>query len=255
MNSTKDVSSTKWNVSLLRFTLFPHQNYEHDNEWWMKIFGYSPDNYNFDRKINRHHYESDFQEGLMNLDLNPLRIDFNYFANKLTTFTQVCDLNLGLIEDVIPKFISSINNFLNLENCPNAQRIAFGSTFFIGTKSRKTGYKVLSQYLPKIEIDPENSRDFLYQINRRRPSSVIDGLLINRLTKWLVVQYQTGLIPDPNTGQRPLSFDEKEYSVNVDLDINSQPDYNSVITPKTQSTLLDEFVMLSKEIAEKGDVP
>ena len=253
--SEKDISSDNWNVQKLRFTLFPHQTYEFDLEWWIKIFGTESESYKFDRRLNRHHFEGEFHDGIMNLDINPLRIDFNYIANKTNSISQMCDLYLGSIDDEFPIFISSINDFLELENCPNAHRIAFATTLFIPTESRTTGYKLLSKYLSTVEIDPENSSDFMYQINRRRSSSIVEGLLINRLTKWHVIQYQSTLLSSPPSGQRVYSLEDNEYSVNVDLDINSQQDYKSILDPNVQALLLEEFVNFSIEISEKGDIP
>jgi hypothetical protein len=250
----KDISSENWNVQKLRFTLFPHQTYEFDQEWWIKIFGTESESYKFDRRFNRHHYEGEFNDGIMNLDINPMRIDFNYISNKTNSITQMCDLNLGVIDDKFPIFISLIKNFLELNNCPNAQRIAFATTLFIPTESRITGYKLLSKYLSTVDIDPENSSDFIYQINRRRSSSVVEGLLVNRLTKWHVVQYQSALLPSSPGGQQVFSLTDNEYSVNVDMDINSQQDFKSVLDPNAQALLLDEFVNFSIEISEKGDI-
>ena len=255
INPLSEPSTDKWNASLIRYTLFPSQMYEINNDWWNKLFETPPDNFNFNRKINIFHFDGEFQFGLMNLDISPLRIDFNFISPKSNSPSELSDFNLGLFEDVVKVFSSVILKFLQIDNCPPAQRIAFGSNCFIATESRISGYELMDNYLPNIDIDAENSRDFLYQINRRRQSKVVDKLSINRLSKWRVIEH--GFLPIPNGGQTKqplLDFFEKEFSLNLDLDINTQPDYTSEFTPTDQEELLAELIELTREILLDGDI-
>ena len=52
------------------------------------------------------------------------------------------------------------------------------------------GYEALASLLPTIRVDPANSEDMFWQINRPRRSKVITRK-INRLSKWSVIQSRT----------------------------------------------------------------
>ena len=246
---TKDI----WNVNSLRFTLFPDQQYSFVEDDWKKIFDKSPDSFSHNLKTNLQHYEGEFFEGLMNLDLTPLRIDFNYLPTGPVPPSGIDDLNLGLLDDIVPDFVTSINKFFDSGNCPRAQRIAFAANYFIPTATKVSGYILLNKYLPKVEIDPNKSSDFLYQINRPRKSKVINGLEINRLTKWRVIEYQ-GISPQIKLGNQGNLSINKEYSMSLQMDINSQADYPSEIEPATQKGLFGELVGFSREISDNGDI-
>lgn len=253
-NPSIEPSKKSWNVSLLRFTLFPFQAYEMDENWWNLIFETLPDNENYNRKVNVHHYDGEFKSGLMNLDLSPLRIDFIYISMKSNSGSKMADINLGLFNDVMGKFFSIISKFLILDNCPTAQRIAFGCNCFIPTETRISGYELLDSYLPKVEVDSVNSSDFLYQINRRRQSKIVSNLSINRLTQWHVAQYGSAIISQAHNGQQLIDLNEKEYSVNLELDINSQQDNMSELNRDTQIKLLEELIIFAEEISLNGDI-
>lgn len=252
-NNDLEKLNSKWNVNTLRFTLFPSQPYSINEESWKKIFGNPPDSYSHNIKNNKRHYEGEFGNGVMNLDLTPMRVDFNYVPKSSVPPSEMFDLSLGPVEEVAQEFIFSMNKFLEIKDCPFAQRIAFAPSYFMPTETRMSGYKLLDKYLPKVEIDPENSSDFLYQINRARESKVVNHLLINRLTKWRVVQYQS-IIPQNMKGVHLELSTNKEYSLSLEMDINSQANYKQEFDLETQRKLFNEFIELSREILSSGDV-
>ncbi len=58
-----------------------------------------------------------------------------------------------------------------LAGCPPLVRLALGVTVHELMHDRVSAYRRLAEYLPSVVIDPENSSDFAYQINRPRQSS------------------------------------------------------------------------------------
>jgi hypothetical protein len=253
-NPPNIVSTTNWNVNSLRYSLFPKQNYVIDNDWWMKIVGTSPENISINQKISAHHYEGEFHAGLLVIDLNPIRIDINYIATKLNYPNQQGFLSLGLFDKVVSSFIPSIHSFLKLDNCPAAQRIAFGVTLFSRAESKESSYLFLSEYLKnKIVIDPKFSRDFLYQINRPKKSTTIDDLEINRLSKYFALKFQT-IVTQPFSGLPPQNIIDGEYTANLEIDINTQGDYSLELSRDQQLHLLDELVNLARDISIQGDI-
>src|SRR5436190_1193852 len=80
-------------------------------------------------------------------------------------------------------------------------RLAFGAVLAQPTEDRHSGYVQIAKYLPSIRLDVDGSSDFLFQINRPRPSRVgIENLLINRLARWSVLIFKTFGVTLEKTG-------------------------------------------------------
>ncbi len=120
---------------------------------------------------------------------------------------------------------------------------------------RPTGYRLLAQYLNNVKIDPDNSSDFHYQINRRRVSKNIAGLLINRLSKWSVTITKFSQFALGPVIQEFVISNHDHISANLELDINTVPEHQTLIFREQMPTIFMELIELASEIAEQGDVP
>src|SRR5262249_18400556 len=143
------------------------------------------------------------------------------------------------------------------QNCPKMKRLALGSTIRLIVEDRIAGYKQLSAYLP-FAIDGDQSSDFLYQINRKRQSSVVPSLTINRLTQWSVAALTrlTGQLTIGTSGLLPdmRKYDSKS-ACQATLDINTDPEYQACFEKNQVKDLFNEFVELALEIGTRGDCP
>jgi hypothetical protein len=68
-----------------------------------------------------------------------------------------------------------------LEMTPEVNRIAVGEEWSFPVANKEAGYVGLGHFLPNVDIDPFESRDFLYRINRPR---LFGEMWINRLSTW-----------------------------------------------------------------------
>ena len=133
-------------------------------------------------------------------------------------------------------------------------RIAFGAVVLFPVATRRDGYVSLSQFLPDVTLDPDNARDFLFQINRRRPSrSGIKGLEINRLSSWSVAQLR--VITQPMTQPSAQREHPPSYACRLELDMNTAPEHRGSFVPPQSAAIFDELVALAREILEVGDRP
>ena len=68
---------------------------------------------------------------------------------------------------------------------PTVQRLAFGEFFFLSATSKLEAYEKLSLRLPHLRLNPANSSDLFYRINRTR-QVLIGGkeVGVNRLGEW-----------------------------------------------------------------------
>jgi len=118
---------------------------------------------------------------------------------------------------------------------------------------RPSGYRKLGSYLPGIQIDPEGSSDFLYQINRPRKARLnIPSLRINRLSNWSVSRIDIGGQFGAQTIELPGL---EQYACRLELDINTAPDFQEILVREQLRSTFEELVDLGKEIAARGDIP
>jgi hypothetical protein len=121
---------------------------------------------------------------------------------------------------------------------------------------RQSAYRRLAQFLHAVEIDPEGSSEFAYQVNRPRKSRAVEGLQINRLSKWsatLLVPFGLSFIPPGGAHLGKLG--DGETTCRIELDINTDPEYKGDLNHALSSALLKEFVDMAMEIVTAGETP
>ena len=138
-------------------------------------------------------------------------------------------------------------------------RVAFGANLVQPANDLQDAYLKLNGYLNNLQIDPENSLDVFYQINRPRESAIIQQLRINRLSKWSVMTQATSeIVVQLNPGveeQVSLRPTTQRYASSLELDINTIATYEQVLPQPQLNSLFDELMDWGKEIAGSGDVP
>lgn len=194
-----------------------------------------------------------WEQGWLSLEGSPIRVDWRLGVNPEYREISTEIPSLGDFESVQDQFEILMMRWI--KKSPPLSRLAFGAILNLPVENLAEGYRLLGNYLPKVEIDPEKSRDFLYQINRRRPSrSGNEGLEINRLTKWSVSQLRAGIIDlSPEHGHF-METAEPLIVCRLELDINTAPEFKSGLKKMKLSKLFDELVELGMEIARNGDI-
>lgn len=246
---------SSWQTELLRLTLFPSPAAQIVTPtWWSDLVGKAPDSSISHPTEGEQREEGQFKDTKLVLHIQPTRIDWWFGHTGLDQGDwEVGDFLMNApFQDALEVFSNLMLRWFELETCPAAQRLAFGAILHKPVENHQEGYQQLSNLLP-FELDPNGSIDFLYQINRPRPSnSEIEGLIINRLSKWAV----------ENKRRTRLSLGNKATEIVVDasiacrleLDINSAPDFQHELRGGL-AQLFREFIELGQEISEKGDIP
>jgi hypothetical protein len=136
-----------------------------------------------------------------------------------------------------------------LVDCPLLQRLAFGAALYLPVEDMEEGCRELRACL-HLELDLANSGDFLYRINRRRPSQCgVPDLPINRLSQWQLPLLE---VRERDPGQSwPLI---RRLVCQLELDINTAPEFSGLLRRESYGRLFDELVTFGEEIAENGDV-
>lgn|SRR5574341_33157 len=244
-----------WDVNVLRLTLFPApiQIGGHGN-WWQTLVGEPPLKVMSEPRIGSYQATGPFRQAtlILNIDLQRIEWVLTPSESELGSFPRI----LSGFEEGIELFYNIANAWYDSGIAPPVVRLAFGAVLFAPVESHADGYSRLSAYLP-FELDPEHSSDFLYQINRRRASQTgIGGLIINRLTRWSVAT--TGQVHfrlSPRSGESIQQHSPPIYACHLELDINTDPEFEGELSAAQQESVLKELVALGREIAQEGDIP
>ena len=247
--------SLQWKAESFRFTaMFPVGELQVE-DWWTNAVGDEPETATT-RKGGEKKQEGPFHNGQLRLSVRPERIDWLFSGRYAGPDKEENDSLpiLGPVEESLGVFKGIVEKWLGSETCPTAQRIAFGAVLLSPVDSREVGYQQLATYLEGITLDPANSQDFSYQINRPRTSGVGDlDIVVNRLSKWSVAIVQTGGLV-LGAGKVTFVGGTQALACRLELDISTDARYGGHLNPTHMKDLLEELISLGLEIASKGDV-
>jgi hypothetical protein len=253
---TKIESAAIWQVVDLRLTAFPEQPIDTRGElnWWQNTLGESPESKTVHPKSGQFREEGPFENEVLALKIDQLRIDWT--LTRPQDEIPVEELpTIGGFSIVTEKFTKLMRKWLE-SDCPELDRIAFGAVLMLPVQNRKAGYELLVDHLPNVTIDPENSQDFMYRINRPRSSALnIPGLLINRLCTWSVSRIVNAMMKiEPTRHGSERRIIQEFYGCRLQLDINTSENFEGPLPPHHIVDILDELVSLGTEIALRGDL-
>lgn len=245
-----------WRAQVLRFTAFhSSQDDISPSDWWAELVGESPDAETTKPKQAIITAEGSYKDGRLTLTKSPAVIDLRF---QLPTGIQPSEVGgirtIGAFQNLYPDFIDMGKRLFDIDSFPAVSRCAFGAELALPVKNQAEGYVYLASYLPAVQIDANNSRDFVYQINRRRQSRLdIPELTINRLNSWGVMRAQRGTINVLDPNQQPSAI-ETFWACKLDLDINTWQEFKGDLPRENYSEILDELLGMGIEIVNEGDL-
>ena len=158
---------------------------------------------------------------------------------------------IGPFREKIDWFIELLSPWL-AHHCPPLLRLAFTGKLLQAAATHQEVYRNLRDHLhlPPELFDPNPPNDFFLQINRRRNSTVVPGLEINRVSAWSKLNIAVSGEPRPMT---PFQWPDKCYGA-VELDMNTVPERAELLPHESLPRLFQELKSLGIEIAERGDI-
>jgi hypothetical protein len=242
----------EWQVLHTRLTVFPMLDAtSRSQEWWQEVTGAEPDE-TVTRKGSGT-VKGAFGPDTLVLNMDPERIDWVLQPSEeaVRALAGVPDfVILGPASEIIERFSAIATKWLALPDVPLIARMAFGAVLIHPEADRQSAYRLLPEYLP-VKVDPESS-DFLFQINPPVvPSATgVDGLLINRLSKWGVAR-QT--VSGFNVAGSKIPIPASEAcALSVTLDINTSPAFSGPVPQDRLLAVYRELVSAGQHVAETG---
>ena len=251
--ATRIATSRELNTESLRLTAFLAPSAQVGNlTWWADLIGTQPETRTSKPSRGESTEAGPVGDCTLTLSVRPGRVD--WFLTKRVPEGALPEGNwAGRFEDTLGVFVPLMARWVAV--CPGLVRLAFGSVVHEPVPDRGTGYRRLAQLLPDVRLDPEHSEDFMYQINRPRQSVVIDGLKVNRFSRWsaAVLVPLMLVLEKEHVVQQQVSPGEN--TVRTELDVNTDPGFASELPAASLPQLFGELQNLTVELLTKGDIP
>ena len=256
MNWQEDMGKeeVEWQVQGMRATTFhaPESAPLVSEHWWEAVIKEIPQQVVRRPREEVVHQSGVFEGRQLTLSGRPDRVDWNLqgmdsgLAQPMqeTPTTDTFSAALDSLRGVAKGWLSV---------SPEATRLAFGAILLIWKENLASAYQELSRYLPNVNLHGVESPDFHLQINRPRTSKSLEGVRINRLTKWSVNQVGAVSIGIGAGRTRPtLVSGPRRLACRLELDINTAPESGEPFSRDDAVLLFSELTALGREIAGQG---
>jgi hypothetical protein len=245
--------SAEWLALQTRLTTFHTEGADAPDlvSWWQEAFGSEPE------RAESRHTEQSFQVSgplagnQLTVDSSPGRTDFVLEPGGVPVRTINADWSVpstGLHYEATGAMVEPVGHWLKT-GAP-VHRLALGALLLMPSKDLISVYRLLSNFLPGINLDGVSTPDFLFRVNRPRNSRRRPDTIINRLAAWSTAHGQSITI---GADQRQLTTGPVQYAAHLELDINTQTRRETSFRPEISFELLQELIELATEIAEQGD--
>lgn len=243
--------SLDWQVESLRVTAFPVDiSAVSAEKMWETCIGKTPDETRIQRS-GIETREAEYANGRIFLIKQVDRVDWRYHMQPEESEEPPALSIIGSIDSELSVVTDLARNWINSGTVSPINRLAFAGVLLYPVESVTAGYEILQRLLPSLNL--ENVKDLNYQVNRPRMSSAIDGLSINRLSRWNVIRSHI-FAAVPSVSLRFRSTADEVVASRLELDINSAAEQTQPIAARSLVSLFDELVGNGLELSKKGDV-
>ena len=253
--SPKSPDGAKWRIDHVRMTVFLSEPFdiEKAEAWFEEVAGESPETTVRQRErvveaIGRAPQNPELQM-VLHCEA-PLRIDWRLGPRTpVLNPSEEEQLNstIALFERITAGWLAAAEI--------SVKRLAFGALLLWPLRTVVEAHARISAMVPSLELPmDEFVGDVVYQINRSRLSTQVDGVRINRLNRWSVT---TGQAMDLSLADGTLAIKDTVPTtmVRLQLDINTDARRTDAFTSDQLPSLWGELVALGNEISRDGDVP
>jgi len=246
-----------WTVEHLRGTAFilPGSS-QPAGHWWMKLAGTDPEQVTSNPRLGSSQAVGKFGDGTLIVSTYPDKVE--WFLGPIPTeaasiqeeaATEPKPPSIGGAVEAFDSFSALSKRWLAFDDIPNVNRLALGGVLSHQEGDKSVAYLRLPDYVP-VQIRPESS-DFLYQINLPTQSlSGVEGLVINRLSKWSVAMFKLFALSISGV---PFAQDLKTtIALRTEIDINTAQEHQGELPKNRLSQILDELVDHGRDLIKNG---
>lgn len=246
-----------WQVESLRLTVFPLPvSPLSDPGWWNMLTGEVPHTETARAREGITVKAGLFTDSWLTNQVLPNRIDWLLTISPEAPPPENLIPTIGAFTDKLQVFLQLMFKWLELDSCPEIQRVAFGAVLHLPAIDKEAAYRQLISYLPSVRIDPVNSRDFFYQINRPRALKSHPDIIINRLSKWAVAVFSM-LDVNLSLNTAPTTVNKRivgNHTCRLELDLSTDANRRIALPRSELVEILQELGDNTNNIVEQGDV-
>lgn len=236
----------EWWVLNSRLTVFVTPDTVVPAEMWQGIVGEQPETSVVQRASSTRIETGPLAEGKLTLQIQPFRIDWMHEAVGMGDGGRPAVL--GTFPAAAEPLVQLGHRWVQSAWFPSIQRVALGFNLISPTPDRQTGYGELRQFIDGVPTAPD-ATEFHYQVNRPRASSAgVNGLQVNRLSKWSVGAYKFVAM---GAGAHPIES-PLQHHLHLELDINTSADFQGLIPREEVVRVIDDLFSGAGEICEQG---
>jgi hypothetical protein len=249
----RDTMALEWSAETLRVSFFSNDVVKLSPDDWKKITG--KDAPEAEQKvIGRHTMSGPFLEGQLSLSATGLRLDCVLAAPPPPDPVPEAYVPIvGRWPEVCKEFLAATEEWVGGIGSPII-RIAVGAVLLAPQPGLEDAYKSLLGMVESVEGNPAKMRDLVFRVNWPVNSTSVDGLILNRLTTWTVVQMQYQVLVSPIANvlvdATPVS-----YFVRLEIDHNTDAHRTQPFDQNRLVPIYTELTNLALENAEKGELP
>ncbi len=243
-------ASQSWRLTAFLSSVAPPS----EQDWWTRIIGQEPDTRSASPKQGLRQEQGAYSNGTLILSTQPGRVDWLY-SSEVPGDAPTSDdrRTLGPVAESLERFRAVALPWLM--DSPHIVRLAVGAVLQRPAIGRDDAYRLIMEMVPGLRLDSPGCSDFVYQINRPRPSKTVPERAINRLSKWSanavqVVQFDM-MLADPSIHL----ISQPTFSAQLELDLSTSAPEKSDLELADLPPLFEELVTLGLEIAVSGDIP
>jgi hypothetical protein len=159
---------------------------------------------------------------------------------------------IGTVPKVLHDFVNATAGWLGELEQP-LQRIAVAGTMLAKCENLPTAYATLIDMLRTVHGDPHRMKELVFRINWPRNSTAVNGLSLNRITTWSVIQIQLQILtqsgPTTVVNETPATI-----AIRLEFDHNTDAERIAPFDRHSLVPIYRELVALALENAEKGEV-
>jgi hypothetical protein len=222
---------------------------------WKQIFGAEPDSIQEHPKSGVTFQTGDWAGVKLRYAASKERIDWVVFPNVEAMQVPASLPGVGDFPAKAEEFLATILESISIEN--QFVRVAFGVILNeIYPDLASAGQQLKEKYLRAYGVPLDDPEDFFLQFNTPIKSASLDGLRLNRLLKWQVVQ--TGVLEveaamTPTAGQpqvqAPISLLKH---LRLEIDVNTDAARRTPFTATQLKGLWPETLSTASAIANNG---
>jgi hypothetical protein len=240
-----------WLTESVRLSLFSSQVVKLTGENWKQLTGQDEPEQE-QKGSGRHVFASNIIGGQLHLGAIANRCDIILNPVTQTDVPEEYIPSVGQWPNSVEQFQKLTEPFLEKVPFP-VVRMAFAPALLHKFADRLSAYKTLVSLVKTINQPPEKLHDLLFRVNWPQNSTAVNGLILNRLTTWSVIQIQLQmLVADGNS---PATYvNELANALRLELDHNTDPKHIEAFDAAQLVPIYRELTNLALQNAQEGEV-